>query len=322
MRAFTLRVIRICVVAVACALFFLLGWRTHRFVQIFFEHPGILLDQPAVLEAHDAAPKDARIAVVPRITHQIFHNWTHPADTTLPADWAATRQTCLDLHPGWEHKLWTVEDSHDFIANEYSWFLATYDSYGYPVQRIDTLRYFLMRHFSGLYIDLDNGCAANLEPLRYYPVWVTDGGHGALSNNILGAAPDHPFWHLMTDKLRSYAWTYPLPYLTIVYASGQWCLTAMWNKYHGGLAAKQPPLTRISMDGRPGAPPWVFFTHTRGGTWNNWDNRLFGWIGDHLALTALAVLVAVACTLAVLYTIIQTIAKFRRPRGPKYATLI
>ncbi|KAK6434422.1 hypothetical protein LTR95_009399 [Oleoguttula sp. CCFEE 5521] len=321
MSAFTIRLIRIGISALVFALLSLCGWRTHRFIQIFFDHPGILLDQTAVLEAHHATPKDTRIAVIPRITHQIFHSWTHPAETSLPLDWAATRQTCLDLNPDWEHKLWTVEDSHDFIINEYPWFLATYNSYGHPVQRIDALRYFLMRHFGGIYIDLDNGCDADLEPLRYYPAWVTDGGHGVLSNNILGATPNHPFWHLMTDNLRSYAWRYPLPYLTIVYASGQWFLTAMWNKYHRGLTADQPPLIRISMDGRPGAPAWVFFTHTRGGTWDNWDNRLFGWIGDHLLLASLAVTLSLGCVITVVWALARTFTTIKSRHGPKYVPL-
>lgn len=38
----------------------------------------------------------------------------------------------------------------------YPWFLNTYDGYRFPVQRVDSLRYFLMLHFGGIYLDLDN----------------------------------------------------------------------------------------------------------------------------------------------------------------------
>src|ERR1700761_5206189 len=110
-------------------------------------------------------------------------------------------------------------ESQLFIANEYPHFLATYDGYRYPVQRVDALRYFLMRHYGGIYMDLDNGCSEGLEPLLYYPLWVTDGGHGTLSNNILGAVPGHPFWVAVTDALPSYDWNYMLPYINIHYAS-------------------------------------------------------------------------------------------------------
>ena len=31
-----------------------------------------------------------------------------------------------------------------------------YDSYRFPIQRIDALKYFILRHFGGIYVDLDN----------------------------------------------------------------------------------------------------------------------------------------------------------------------
>lgn len=175
-----------------------------------------------------------------------------------------------------------------------------------------------MLHFGGIYLDLDNGCLTSLEPLLYYPVFLTDGGHGALSNNILGARPGHPFWKQATESLLSYDWNYILPYITIMYGSGQWFLTAMWELYHRGLsgnaqaavaaAALAPPgrdaggradvdgaLYRIMMDQRPGADRWIFFNAGRGGTWRNWDNRIFNWAGEHLVLVfgGAAALVAV-----------------------------
>jgi hypothetical protein len=125
---------------------------------------------------------------------------------------------------------------------------------------------------------------------------VTDGGRGALSNNILGARPHHPFYSRLTQALLPYNWRWPLPYITIMYASGQWFETAIWQEYHALLpkpdaAGSSPPpyehrLYRIMMDGRPGADPWVFFSHQEGGggTWNNWDNAMLGAIGDHVLL--------------------------------------
>jgi len=179
--------------------------------------------------------------------------------------------------------------SRAFISTEYPWFLPTYDGFSYPVQKIDALRYFLMLHYGGIYIDLDNGCKASLEPLLYYPTWVTDGGKGALSNNILAAAPGHPFWQLLTNSMISYAWHYPLPYLAVSYATGQWFETAIWEEYHRNLPEVEPPLTRIMMDMDPGAARWVFFSQERGGTWDQWDNGVFKWIGDHVLLMLLYV---------------------------------
>ncbi|KAK5263290.1 hypothetical protein LTR96_011289 [Exophiala xenobiotica] len=219
----------------------------------------------------------------------------------MPADWEEARQTCIDANPDWKDMLWTEETSRDFIRRSYPWFLNTYDGYRFPVQRVDATKYFLMLHYGGIYLDLDNGCLQSLEPLLYLPTWTTDGGRGALSNNILGSVPATAFWRLLTDSLIRYNYNYLFPYITISYASGQWFETAIWQTYHAGsahgdnpLADTNRPLHRIMMDDRPDAPPWIFFTQLRGGTWVNWDNDLFLWIGDHLLLLAVAICALVA----------------------------
>jgi mannosyltransferase OCH1-like enzyme len=164
------------------------------------------------------------------------------------------------------------------------------------------------------------GCKADLTPLLSYPVWVTDGGRGALSNNILGARPNHPFWHRLTLSLLRYNWNWPLPYVTIMYSSGQWFLTAMWEEYHALLPKPEANpqhehrLYHIMMDEAPGADPWVFFYHQDGGggTWNNWDNRLMMGIGDHLFLF-FAVLIGGVALIGWLG--LRCIRRYRKSRG-------
>ncbi len=121
----------------------------------------------------------------------------------------------------------------------------------------------------------------------------------------MGGQPAHPFYHLLTDNLESYNWNYPFPYLAITYASGQWFVTAMWEKYHYllrsdgtfrdyiELGAGFKPLDRILMSDRPEAQPSVFFSQTMGGTWRNWDNRFFEWLGDHTLLIAISITVPI-----------------------------
>ena len=92
---------------------------------------------------------------------------------------------------------------------------------------------------------------------------------------------------LLTESMQEYAWTYPLPYLTISYATGQWFETAIWEEYHANKGPDAPDLTRILMSTSPGSPPLVFFTEGRGGSWDNWDNRMFSWIGDNIMLSGL-----------------------------------
>jgi inositol phosphorylceramide mannosyltransferase catalytic subunit len=208
-----------------------------------------------------------------------------------------------------------------------------------------------MRHYGGIYIDLDNGCLESLEPLLYYPCWTTDGGQGALSNNILAARPGHPFWVMMTEKLVDWGWNYGLPYVTISWASGQWFLTQMWERYHakiglstgrtvleisgvGAAAASKAAkeldpydpdraLYRVMMDMREGAARWVFFDMGRGETWRNWDNYVFMWIGGHLLRVILGGVLLAAALLGACWACVRwRTGRYRRKgetRGNGYA---
>ncbi|KAL2126465.1 hypothetical protein VTI74DRAFT_852 [Chaetomium olivicolor] len=284
--------LKISVVLWAIALVTASGYVLSRllvFKQIFFQHAGIPVTQQQAADEYENGG-DKRIQHIPKIVHQVFHNWKDPGNDTLPADWVAVRQNCMDLNPSFEFKLWTEEASRDFIEKEYAWFLRTYDGYRHKVQRVDAVRYFLLLHYGGIYMDLDNGCKRDLTPTLYYPTWITEPGRGALSNNILASRPNHPFWARLTHSLMPYDWNWFFPYVTISYASGQWFVTAIWQEYHRLLPkpSDNPKLEHrlhlLMMDDRPGAHPSIFFTQERGGTWINWDNLLFLWIGDHLFL--------------------------------------
>lgn len=141
-------------IALAVVLYYV-AFRILAFVHIFGKHEGRLLTQPEILQAYESSTSPDSKEYIPRIIHQIFHNWTDPNDESLPADWSAGRQSCIDLHPGWEHRLWTAHSSRQFLEREFPWFLETYDNYRLPIQRIDALRYFLLRFYGGIYLDLD-----------------------------------------------------------------------------------------------------------------------------------------------------------------------
>nr|POE52182.1 mannosyl phosphorylinositol ceramide synthase sur1 [Quercus suber] len=291
----TRRYVKIGLLAFVLLLLIHLGFRLSSFIHIFFTHAGVALTQDEVLAAYNALDHDARQQpVVPRIIHQIFHNWTHPAEETLPLDWQASRQTCLDLNQGWEHKLWTGRMSREFLEREYPWFLATYDNFQFPVQKIDALRYFLMRHYGGIYIDLDNVRNATRDSVRRALMG---------RRRVVNVSSSHcAFTRLgpQTAGMEPSATTYSAPPRTILsgYATGQWFLTKMWEEYHGQLSPQTTVLTRVMMDGRPEGAPWVFFNHSRGGTWDNWDNRMFGWIGQNLILFTLLLTATLAAVSA------------------------
>lgn len=63
------------------------------------------------------------------------------------------------------YHLWTDSSSRKFMATHYPSFLPTFDSYEYPIQRADAIRYFVLHRFGGIYMDLDVGCKRDPAPL-------------------------------------------------------------------------------------------------------------------------------------------------------------
>jgi hypothetical protein len=73
--------------------------------------------EDAILRGELPAPNSGTInqrpQLIPKIIHQTYKN------ESIPAHWQGPQQSCLDLHPDYEYKLWTDKKSREFIAAEY-----------------------------------------------------------------------------------------------------------------------------------------------------------------------------------------------------------
>jgi mannosyltransferase OCH1-like enzyme len=103
-------------------------------------------DENGYLDFPHAHP---RKPLIPKIIHQ---TWTN---TTIPPLWKQAQQSCLSKHEDWQYMLWTDAKATHFIATEYPWFLETWQSYEFNIQRADVIRYFVLAHYGGIYLDFD-----------------------------------------------------------------------------------------------------------------------------------------------------------------------
>jgi len=90
----------------------------------------------------------------------------------------------------------------------YRWFLPIFDTYPLPIMRADVIRYFLLHHFGGIFVDLDvlclkpfSGLVSNrelilgIEPELYVTEPVPGREfHRVLCNAVMASRPGHPFW--------------------------------------------------------------------------------------------------------------------------------
>jgi hypothetical protein len=127
-----------------------------------------------------------------------FH-WIWLGDEPQPARFAQWRQGWLDLHPGWEHTVWSDADRPP-LRNE-----EQYAAAANLAQRADVLRYELILEYGGVYLDCDVECCRNLEPLIGDTSAFAGQEKGragvAIGSAIFGAAAGHPWIREIVARL-------------------------------------------------------------------------------------------------------------------------
>ncbi|CAG8041369.1 unnamed protein product [Penicillium salamii] len=221
----------------------------------------------------------SRPLMIPKILHQTYKN------ETIPDSWKDAQQSCIDLHPDYEYILWTDRTAHDFIAAHYPWFLDTFENYPYPIQRADTIRYFILSHLGGIYIDMDDGCNRRLDPLLTFPAWVRRTTPTGISNDAMGSIPQHPFFLKVIESLQSYDRSWLFPYITIMSSTGPLFLSIIWKQYRRwSRLLDEASRVRILMPEEYMQYPRSFFTHHVGNSWHRGDASIIFWMGAHWPL--------------------------------------
>jgi mannosyltransferase OCH1-like enzyme len=231
---------------------------------------------------HDLVPD--RPLLIPKIIHQTYKT------KNVPLKWNETYSSVQKLHPDYEFMFWTDESSRQFIAEKYPWFLSTYDSYPYNIMRSDSIRYFILWHYGGVYIDLDCGVDFKIDPLLAFPAWLRQTDPIGVSNDIMGSIPGHPFFLQVIKALKQYNRNYHLSYLTIMYSTGPLFLSTVRHAYYQSMGAAGP---RPDGEVRVLVPidyelnTRYFFFEAPGSSWHQSDANIIQFMGHHLILTVL-----------------------------------
>ncbi|MFC8259852.1 glycosyltransferase [Streptomyces sp. NPDC057291] len=130
-------------------------------------------------------------------------------DTDVPPEWQKWADSWRIHHPGWGYRLWTDADNRAFLQEHYPWFLPVYDGYPEAIMRAGAIRYFLLDHFGGLYVDLDFEClkpvteildghdlVLGCEPDAHTRLLLARrrGFDRIVGNAFIASRPGHPFW--------------------------------------------------------------------------------------------------------------------------------
>jgi mannosyltransferase OCH1-like enzyme len=180
------------------------------------------------------------------------------------------------------------------------------------------LRYFLLHHYGGIYIDLDLSPYRSLTPLLSYPSIACLTSPTGISNDILGSTPQHPFFTLVIERLSEYNRHWGLPYITVMYSTGPLFLSVVWIEFlRRGVPGLGTAVARVRLlpkDGTNG-DSYGFFKNVQGGSWHGRDMEVIFWMGRHWFLVTLLGFVIGFAVVGVLWRVLRACAGlWRRER--------
>ena len=173
--------------------------------------------------------------MIPRIIHQTWKSSDLPDRyRTLAGSWTRS-------HPRWQWRLWTDADNLRLVEQEFPELLALYQSYPYPIQRIDMIRYLILYRFGGLYVDLDFECFKPVDPLLSGQTCVLsleasahNSVHGTrriVSNAFMAAVPEHPLFAAVIKDLQSHRSRQTQPDRIVLDTTGPMMLTRVVDRF-------------------------------------------------------------------------------------------
>lgn len=139
---------------------------------------------------------------IPKLIHQSWRDAGFPKDL-FNYRW---QQGLVNLNPNWTLVKWTDESSRALIAQEYPWFLDTYDAYPSYIQRSDAARYFILYHHGGVYADLDIECSKPFGPVlgdhrAIFSYKVDSNMSRGIVNALFASEARHPLWRTVFELL-------------------------------------------------------------------------------------------------------------------------
>ena len=138
---------------------------------------------------------------LPKIIHVTWKNMT------VPKLFERIRNTHLEHfpEPEFQHLFWTDAAALDFMKTNYPDYLDMYVGYPYDIQRADSLRYFVLHFYGGLYLDMDYevlGKFWNYLPDSQPSVVESPYQYSeSVQNSLMTSPRKHPMWIKVFDQL-------------------------------------------------------------------------------------------------------------------------
>lgn len=148
--------------------------------------------------------------MIPKKIHQIYFNWQDKELHEIKL-FSKSIETAKQINSDFEHKLWTEDECSDLVQNHYPQYDDFYHNLRYEIQKVDFIRFCILHHEGGIYMDLDMHCINNFSPLLHNKIILHSIRHikpkhnEKVINDFMASMKGYKFWELtMRECLRNY----------------------------------------------------------------------------------------------------------------------
>ncbi|GLB04781.1 hypothetical protein AtubIFM57258_010800 [Aspergillus tubingensis] len=159
---------------------------------------------------------------IPPIIHRI---WRGDLTKPIPEEYINASSSCHVQNPTYEQYIWTDTTARRFIEVYFPWFAPIYNDHLLPVQRVDVLRYFLLWHYGGVYLDPEIGCQWPLDSLlmgaeQEGKVLLPQHWPYGVGNEFIASKPNHPFVIKVALSMHEHRWEFMPAYAMAFVSAG------------------------------------------------------------------------------------------------------
>ena len=119
--------------------------------------------------------------MIPKIIHQIYFNLHDKEINDIPL-FKTSSNRIQKMYRDFEYRLWDETSCSELVKTELPEYFEFYSSLRYEIQKIDYMRFVLLKIFGGVYIDLDLIPIRKMDNVLNQPFFT---------NTIRGLVPDH-----------------------------------------------------------------------------------------------------------------------------------
>jgi len=263
-----------------------------------------------------------------KIIHQIWFG-TFPTKKKAMSDYKKYekyRQSWKINNPGWTYQSWDLDMCRKLIYNFYPEHMEMFFLYNYDIQRCDSIRYFILHRYGGIYADMDYICCSPWDKIcQIYTgdVYIVEtpnkvGGNSSIqiSNSLMFSKyREHIFWKKLFIELEKHRESnfYFTKHIEIMFTAGPGRLDNAYHTFGKNLGVSYYPYKEfhpygitsdiMSIKKRSG----IHAMHISKGTWSDNDTLCINFVYREIYI----IMFIIVCTI-----ILPRVLKFSHNNFP------